>query len=112
MIRLSGKQPGKDIDIEYIGLRPGEKLTEALFHKAEDLRSTGLTGVMLGTAPTIEYQFLAPRIAQLEEAAANNRSAKARSILSYLVPEYPGDSGEQPEAKNQNQSKGPSSNGK
>ena len=95
MIRLSGKRPGKDVAIEFTGLRPGEKLTEALFHESENLRATGLNGVLFGAAPVIEYKMLAPRIDQLQAAAAENRSDETRSILSDLVPEYPGGSGAQ-----------------
>ena len=40
MIRLTGKQPYKDIQIIYTGLRPGEKLHETLFYSDEDYRST------------------------------------------------------------------------
>ncbi len=90
IIRLSGKQPGKDVAIEFTGLRPGEKLTEALFHESEDLRPTGLQGVLFGTAPMIEYKILVPRIEQLEKAASARRTSETRSILSDLVPEYPG----------------------
>ena len=41
MIRLSGKTPGKDIRIEYTGLRPGEKLYEELFYDNEAKEKTG-----------------------------------------------------------------------
>ena len=39
MIRLAGKQPGRDIAIVYTGLRPGEKLHETLFHADERYRA-------------------------------------------------------------------------
>ena len=41
MIRLSGKEPGKDIEIQYVGLRPGEKLYEELFYGSEGKEATG-----------------------------------------------------------------------
>jgi FlaA1/EpsC-like NDP-sugar epimerase len=40
MIRAQGKEPGKDIEIRYTGLRPGEKLSEALIGEHETLRPT------------------------------------------------------------------------
>jgi FlaA1/EpsC-like NDP-sugar epimerase len=40
MIRAQGKEPGKDIEIRYTGLRPGEKLSEALIGEHESLEST------------------------------------------------------------------------
>lgn len=40
MIRLSGREPGRDIAIEYTGLRPGEKLYEELFYAFEDFAET------------------------------------------------------------------------
>ena len=40
MIRLSGREPDRDVQIQYIGLRPGEKLYEELFYASEDLTPT------------------------------------------------------------------------
>jgi FlaA1/EpsC-like NDP-sugar epimerase len=46
MIRLAGKQPGKDIAITYTGLRPGEKLHETLFHADELYRPTSHSKIL------------------------------------------------------------------
>ncbi|MGB1613123.1 MAG: polysaccharide biosynthesis protein, partial [Arenicellales bacterium] len=46
MIRLSGKVPDEEIKIRYTGLRPGEKLTEELFHPDEDLAPTSYEKIL------------------------------------------------------------------
>ena len=50
MIRLSGGRPGEDIGIRFVGLRPGEKLHEELFHAEEDLRPSGREGIRIVSA--------------------------------------------------------------
>src|SRR5467141_677128 len=46
MIRLSGLQPGHDIEIVFTGMRPGERLNEILFASAEPTIEIGIAGVM------------------------------------------------------------------
>ena len=48
MIRLSGRTPHEEIAITYIGLRPGEKLYEELFHEQENLLPTAHEKILLG----------------------------------------------------------------
>ncbi|KXG78329.1 UDP-N-acetyl-alpha-D-glucosamine C6 dehydratase [Fervidicola ferrireducens] len=50
MIRLSGLEPEKDIKIEFIGLRPGEKLHEELFYEKEDVVRTEFEKIYLARA--------------------------------------------------------------
>ena len=46
MIRLAGKQPGRDIAVVYTGLRPGEKLHETLFYADEHYRPTSHSKIL------------------------------------------------------------------
>ena len=47
LIRLAGKEPGRDIKIVYTGLRPGEKIYEELITQGEDIARTGHNKIMV-----------------------------------------------------------------
>ncbi len=51
LIRLSGLEPERDIEIRFTGVRPGERLHEILFDKDEPMVETGLRGVMAAQTP-------------------------------------------------------------
>ena len=59
MIRLSGKRPDADIKVEFIGLRPGEKLFEDLAYGGEDLSPAGVEGVFLAKPEVLDREKLA-----------------------------------------------------
>jgi O-antigen biosynthesis protein WbqV len=88
MIRLAGLRPGRDVGIEFIGLRPGEKLHEELFHPAEPLIPTGNPAIRLAAPRTADYAMLARSIDELEENARLRREERVLQILERLVPEY------------------------
>jgi FlaA1/EpsC-like NDP-sugar epimerase len=88
MIRLAGLRPGRDIGIEFIGLRPGEKLHEELFHPAEPLIPTGNPAIRLAAPRTADYAMLARSIDELEENARARREERLLQLLARLVPEY------------------------
>ena len=90
MIRLSGRRPGVDISIEYIGLRPGEKLFEELFYTSEDLRETGHPKLRVARAhPEERTEELDRALDDLAYAVATGDDGALRSILWQLAPPTP-----------------------
>jgi FlaA1/EpsC-like NDP-sugar epimerase len=88
MIRLAGLRPDRDIQIEFIGLRPGEKLHEALFHDAESPVPTKNPAIRLAAPRTADYAVLARSIDELEEQARSGNEARVLDLLHRMVPEY------------------------
>jgi FlaA1/EpsC-like NDP-sugar epimerase len=88
MIRLAGLRPERDVAIRYIGLRPGEKLHEALFHEAEMPVPTKNPALRLASPRTADYAVLARSIDELEEQARAGHEARVFALLERLVPEY------------------------
>jgi O-antigen biosynthesis protein WbqV len=88
MIRLSGLQPGHDIDIVFTGMRPGERLNEILFANEEPTIEIGLAGVMAAKPNEPAMQALRNWIAALEQAIAEDDRATIRAVLKDAVPEF------------------------
>jgi FlaA1/EpsC-like NDP-sugar epimerase len=88
MIRLAGLRPDRDIEIEFTGLRPGEKLSEELFHPSEPLMPTRSPAIRLAAPRTADYAMLARSIDELEENARARREERMLQLLARLVPEY------------------------
>lgn len=89
LICLSGYQVGKDIEIAYTGLRPGEKLFEELFLPDEEYQKTGHEKLLVvkNASQNIPSQLL-QHVADLLQSASINDSMEIRSLLQKLVPGY------------------------
>lgn len=88
MIRLAGKEPGKDISIEYTGLRPGEKLFEELFHESEQLAITTHEKLFKARFRQLEWNKLTQTIIQLSRACELYDCNELYLLLKSLVPEF------------------------
>jgi O-antigen biosynthesis protein WbqV len=88
MIRLAGLKPGRDVKIEIIGPRPGEKLTEEVFHGAEAPAPTGSPGLLLAAPRPGNLAELTPAISELAEACRRDDPERVLALIGKLVPEY------------------------
>jgi O-antigen biosynthesis protein WbqV len=88
MIRLAGLEPDVDVKVEFVGLRPGEKLAEELLHKSESLVESGQEGILLAAPRTADAKLLAQAIDTLERDARAGHTEAVREALRRLVPEY------------------------
>ena len=88
MIRLSGLQPGYDIEIVFTGMRPGERLNEILFASEEPAVEIGIAGIMAAKPNEPPMQALRKWIAALEQAITRDDPATIKAILKDAVPEF------------------------
>lgn len=89
LIRLSGYEVGKDIDIVYTGLRPGEKLFEELFIPGEKYELTEHEKIMtVHNAISIVPENLDFAVEALCQAAVKNEAKLIIFLLEQIVPGY------------------------
>ena len=98
MILLSGLRLGVDIQIQYTGLRPGEKLFEEVFHAKEGLLGTEHPKLQLAKARMVDWQWLKKELEMLKEAAQGRDLSRLTSQLRKIVPEYSGAGATLPES--------------
>jgi len=87
LIRLSGKIPGRDIQIVYTGLRPGEKLFEELFHELEPYKQTKHEKIFLAQPREHNWENLEADLRSAEQAVKRYDTKRILHILLKLVPE-------------------------
>lgn len=87
LIRLSGYKLGEDIEIEYTGLRPGEKLYEELLMDEEGLQDTENKMIHIGKPIDMDEEKFMHQLIQLRDAA-NGDSDAIRAMVKEIVPTY------------------------
>ena len=87
LIKLSGLKPDVDIRIEYIGLRPGEKLYEELLMDEEGLRNTENKLIHIGSPIRMDDQWFREMLEQLERVT-REENGDIRKLVAQIVPTY------------------------
>ena len=87
LIRLAGKEPGRDIEIIYTGLRPGEKLFEQLFHELEPYERTTHEKILLAHPRVADWDVLRAELKNSELAVRRYDTKYLQQALVRLVPE-------------------------
>jgi FlaA1/EpsC-like NDP-sugar epimerase len=88
MIKLSGFQPYKDIDIQITGLRPGEKLYEELLSETAENLPTFHSKIMVSKVPTEDFYMVSEKIQAIINATNQSKKTEVVLKIKELVPEY------------------------
>ena len=88
MVKLSGLELGKDIEIVEVGLRPGEKLYEELLASKENTLPTHHRKIMIAKTESLEYTQMALAFDRLKDAHQTGDNLSLVASLKTLVPEF------------------------
>jgi len=91
IIRLSGLEPGRDIQITFTGIRPGERLHEILFAREEETNEIGIPGIVATKPVQPSLEAIRAWVATLEQGLARNDRAVIYNVLRDAVPEFRGE---------------------
>jgi len=88
MIKLSGLIPGKDIHVEFTGLRPGEKLFEELLNKNEEVILTHHKKIMISRVNHAPVSDIVVNIDYLIELARQNKNVPVVKLMKLIAREF------------------------
>lgn len=88
LIRLSGFEPGKDIQIEVTGLRPGEKLYEELLLDEEGIRKTVNEKIYIGSPLSVDFDSIQESVELFRNITGKQNSIRAIEELKKVVTTY------------------------
>jgi len=90
MIRLSGLEPRRDIEVVFTGIRPGERLEEILFARDEPIAETGIPGIVAARPVHPSLDAMRGWLAALEQGLTRNERAAIQGVLHAAVPDFRG----------------------
>jgi FlaA1/EpsC-like NDP-sugar epimerase len=88
MIRLAGLVPGKDIEITYTGLRPGEKLYEELLNQKETTLPTSNQKILVAKVREYDFDIVTEQIQALINEAERGKVFPVVQKMKNIVPEF------------------------
>ena len=91
MIKLSGLEPGHDIQIEFTGVRPGERLNEILFAHNEPTAETGIAGIVAAKPTSPPLDAMRGWLVKLEQGLARDDRSVIYGVLRDAVPDFRGE---------------------
>jgi O-antigen biosynthesis protein WbqV len=91
MIRLSGLEPGRDVDIVFTGIRPGERLNEILFAREEPTSDIGIEGVVAAAPVCPSVDVVEGWLAKLKRDLEAGERAAIYGVLRQAVPNFAGE---------------------
>jgi FlaA1/EpsC-like NDP-sugar epimerase len=90
MIRLSGKEPDRDVQITFIGARPGEKIHEELFAEGETWKPTTHPKIVALDVSPVERTWLEGKLDELERLVETGDTLELVGRLAAIVREPQG----------------------
>ena len=91
LIRLSGLEPGRDIDVVFTGIRPGERLQETLFAHDEPTVPIGIKGIVAAEPVSPPLDAMRGWLVALEQGLAREDRSVIFGVLRDAVPDFGGE---------------------
>jgi len=88
IIRLSGLEPGRDIEIVFTGIRAGERLHEILFAREEPVSEIGVSGVVAARPISPSLETMRAWLGELEQALRREERGSIYRVLREAVPDF------------------------
>lgn len=88
LIRLSGFKPYEDIQIEFTGLRPGEKLYEEILLNEEGMKKTANKKIFIGKPIELDTEKFHEKLIELKKVALKNDKDGIDKLIAEIVPTF------------------------